>query len=143
MAPSAPVAQMDRAPASGAGSMGSSPVGGTNLRPKMSETNPNPPNPETDISEDDKLLAILAYVPGLCLLPFLRTDRSEFVSAHVRLGMTLFAVEVFAIILRYLRVVWDIVLFLCVIAALVGIYHVVRGRLYFLPYLSDLFSKKQ
>ncbi|RPH96273.1 hypothetical protein EHM69_01615 [candidate division KSB1 bacterium] len=105
---------------------------------------PTSPNtqPAAEVSEDDKLLALLAYVPGLCLIPYARTDRSEFVSAHVRLGMTLFVIEVFALILRYLRVVWDVIILLCVIAALAGIVHVVRGRSFSLPYLSDLFSKK-
>jgi uncharacterized membrane protein len=94
------------------------------------------------ITDDQKLLAILAYVPVLCLIPFVRTDRSEFVSAHVRLGMTLFVIEVFALILRYLRVVWDVIILLCVVGALAGIIHVVRGRPFSLPYLSDLFSRK-
>jgi uncharacterized membrane protein len=95
-----------------------------------------------DITDDEKLLAILAYVPVLCLIPFVRTDRSEFVSAHVRLGITLFVIEVFALILRYLRVVWDVIILLCVVGALAGIIHVVRGRPFSLPYLSDLFSRK-
>jgi uncharacterized membrane protein len=95
-----------------------------------------------DITEDEKMLAILAYVPLLCLIPFVRTDRSEFVTAHVRLGMTLFVIEVFALILRYLRVVWDVIILLCIVGALAGIIHVVRGRPFSLPYLSDLFSRK-
>jgi uncharacterized membrane protein len=105
-------------------------------------TFPTPQPPQTDVSEDEKLLAVLSYVPILCLIPYLRTDRSEFVSAHVRLGMTLFVIEIFALILRYLRVVWDVIILLCVIAALAGIVNGVRGRLFSLPYLSDLFSKK-
>jgi len=95
-----------------------------------------------DISEDDKLMAILAYVPVLCLIPFTRTDRTDFVTGHVRLGMTLFVVEIFALILRYLRVVWDLIIVLCIIGALAGIFHVVRGRRFVLPYVSDLLSRK-
>jgi uncharacterized membrane protein len=109
----------------------------------MSEpTFPPPQQSPTEVSEDEKLQAVLAYVPILCLIPYLRTDRSEFVTAHVRLGMTLFVIEIFALILRYLRVVWDVIILLCVIAALAGIVSGVRGRLFSLPYLSDLFSKK-
>jgi|OpeIllAssembly_1097287.scaffolds.fasta_scaffold3422214_1 uncharacterized membrane protein len=93
-------------------------------------------------SEEEKLLAILAYVPVLCLIPFTRTDRTEFVTGHVRLGMTLFVIEIFALILRYMRVVWDLVILLCIIGALAGIFHVVRGRRFTLPYLSDLLSRK-
>jgi hypothetical protein len=105
-------------------------------------TFPPPEQPPTEVSEDDKLLAVLSYVPILCLIPYLRTDRSPFVTAHVRLGMMLFVIEVFALILRYLRVVWDVIILLCVIAALAGIVNGVRGRLFSIPYLSDLFSKK-
>ena len=105
--------------------------------------NPNEPtiHPE-DTTEDEKLMAILAYVPVLCLIPFMRTERSDFVSGHVRLGVTLFVIEIFALILRYLRVVWDLVILLCIIGALAGIFHVVRGRRFDLPYLSNLLSRK-
>jgi hypothetical protein len=99
-------------------------------------------SPEIEVSEDEKLLAILAYVPVLCLIPFVRTDRTDFVTGHVRLGMSLFVIEIFALILRYLRVVWDLVIVLCIIGAIAGIFHVVRGRRFFLPYLSDLLSRK-
>jgi hypothetical protein len=110
----------------------------------MSEPTTIPPQapPPPDIPEDDKLMAVLAYVPVLCLIPFVKTDRSEFVSAHVRLGMTLFVIEVFALILRYLRVIWDVIILLCVIAALAGIINGVRGRASTLPYLSELFTRR-
>ena len=108
----------------------------------MAENLNEPTIQPEDTTEDEKLMAILAYVPVLCLIPFLRTDRSEFVSGHVRLGMTLFVIEIFALILRYLRVVWDLVIFLCIIGALAGIFHVVRGRRFELPYLSNLLSRK-
>jgi hypothetical protein len=108
----------------------------------MNEINETAPPPEEEISEDDKLLALLAYVPVLCLLPFVRTERSEWVSKHVRLGMTFFVVEVFALIFRYLRVIWDVVLLLCIVGAIIGIVHVVKGRILVVPYLSELFTRK-
>lgn len=108
----------------------------------MIETKDIPDQPAEEINEDDKLLALLAYVPVLCLLPFLRTDRSEWVSKHVRLGMTFFVIEVFALIFRYLRVIWDVVLLLCIVGAIIGIVHVVKGRILIVPYLSDLFTRK-
>ena len=68
-------------------------------------------------------------------------DRSEFVSGHVRLGMTLFLIEIVAVILRF-QFIWDLILLCCVIAALVGIYHVIVGRGFYIPFISDLFSRK-
>jgi len=90
-----------------------------------------------EIGEEDRLLAVLAYVPFLCLIPFLRADRSAFVTGHVQIGLILFVAEIFAVILRFLPVVWDVVIFVCVILALVGIFHVVRGRKFSLPMISD------
>lgn len=108
----------------------------------MTEPDNTTATPEDDVTEDDKLLALLAYVPVLCLLPFVRTERSEWVSKHVRLGMTFFVIEVFALIFRYLRVIWDVVLLLCIVGAIIGILHVVKGRILVVPYLSELFSRK-
>jgi uncharacterized membrane protein len=109
----------------------------------MSDPITPPPAPEPEISEDEKLQAILAYVPILCLIPYTRTDRSAFVTRHVHLGMLLFVIEVFALIMRYLRVIWDVIIFLCIVAALAGIFHVVRGRTFQLPYLSDWFNRSK
>ncbi|MBU0508504.1 hypothetical protein KKH27_06695 [bacterium] len=101
------------------------------------------PQPQTEIPEEDKLLAVLAYVPVLCLIPFVRTDRSPFVTGHIRLGILLFVAEVFALILRYLPAVWDVVIFICVIIALVGIVHVVRGQTFSLPFVSEWFGRER
>lgn len=103
--------------------------------------NSSPKNEEPILSDDEKIMAVLAYVPILCLLPYTRKDRSEFVSQHVRLGMTLFIIEVIAVILR-MRFIWDMILLLCVIAALTGIYHVIAGKGFYIPFISDLFSRK-
>ncbi len=109
----------------------------------MTESEPHDHIPaESEISEEDKLMAILAYVPVLCLLPYSRRDRTEFVSRHVRLGMTLFVIEVIALLLRYLRVVWDLVILLCVVGAVIGIVHVVKGKPLELPYLTDILSRR-
>jgi len=108
----------------------------------MSDQQPNTTPPTPDIPEDDKLLAVLSYVPVLCLIPYLRADRSDFVTAHVRLGMALFVIEIFALIMRYLRAIWDVIIFLCMVAAVAGIVHVVKGRSFTVPYLSSLFDRR-
>ena len=107
--------------------------------------NPDPektsPPEENFLSDEEKLLALLSYVPFLCLVPYLNRDRSAFVTGHVHLGMTLFLIEIGALILRF-RFIWDLILLFCVIAAVVGIFHVVQGRGLYIPFLSDLFSRK-
>ena len=101
----------------------------------------NTPQDEPVLQDDEKIMAVIAYVPVLCLLPYTRKDRSEFVSTHVKLGMTLFVIEIIAVILRF-RFIWDLILLGCVIVALVGIFHVIQGKGFYVPFLSDLFSRK-
>ena len=107
---------------------------------------PDPAQPidpkDQEIGEEDKLLAVLAYVPFLCLIPFVRPDRGAFVTGHVQIGLILFVAEIFAVILRYLPVVWDVVIFVCVILALVGIFRVARGRAFSLPVISEWLQRK-
>jgi hypothetical protein len=107
----------------------------------ITEETPNIPTEEPDISEDEKLLAVLAYVPFVCFVPFFKREESPFVAGHVRLGMALFFIEVVAMLLRF-RFIWDLVLFFCIVLAGLGIMNVFRGRGFFVPFLSDLFSRK-
>ncbi|MBK6766972.1 MAG: hypothetical protein IPG71_11905 [bacterium] len=106
-----------------------------------SEETPHIPTEEQEISEDEKLLAVLAYVPFVCFVAFFKRDESAFVAGHVRLGMALFFIEVLAMLLRF-RFIWDLVLFFCIVLAGLGIMNVFRGRGFFVPFLSDLFSRK-
>ncbi|MFH1010197.1 MAG: hypothetical protein V1784_03050 [bacterium] len=99
------------------------------------------PSPEQGISEDEKILSVMAYIPVVCLIPLMQRERSPFVASHARLGFVLFLVELMAVLLR-LRIIWDAVIFLCVCLALIGIYRVLKGRDYHLPFLSDLFHKR-
>lgn len=94
-----------------------------------------------EASEDEKLLAVLAYIPFVCFVPFFKRDESAFVQGHVRLGMALFFVEVAALLLRF-RFIWDLVLFFCIVLAALGIMNVFKGRGFFVPFLSDMFSRK-
>ncbi|MCB9357222.1 MAG: hypothetical protein H6506_01280 [Calditrichaeota bacterium] len=94
-----------------------------------------------ELSEDEKLLAVLAYIPFVCFVPFFKRGESAFVHGHVRLGMALFFIEVLALLLRF-RFIWDLVLFCCIIVAGLGIYNVFKGRGFFVPFLSDMFTRK-
>lgn len=121
--------------------MGSSPVGGASLSPMPEEVHTPPPAEPFAVSEDEKLLAVLAYIPVICFVPFFKREESTFVAGHVRLGMALFFVEILALLLRF-RFIWDFVLFFCVVLAILGILNVFKGRGFFVPFLSDLFSRK-
>ena len=105
------------------------------------ESQTPPPSEQYDISEDEKLLAVLAYVPVVCFVPFFKREESSFVHGHVRLGMALFFIEVVALLLR-LRFIWDLVLFFCIVLAGLGIMNVFKGSGFFGPCLYDLFRRK-
>ncbi len=105
------------------------------------EETPHTPSDLTEVSEDEKLLAVLAYVPFICLVPFFKRHESAFVQGHVRLGMSLFFVELLALLLRF-RFIWDLVLFFCIVIAGLGILNVFKGKGFFVPFLSDLFSRR-
>jgi uncharacterized membrane protein len=146
----APVAQVDRALASGARCVGSSPAGGTfhSLQVLilggsiMVETgDKSSSKPESEIGEDEKILAVMAYIPAICLIPLMQRERSAFVASHARLGFALFLVEIIAVLLRF-RLIWDAIIFLCVFFAFLGIYQALRGKEYNLPFLSDLFHRR-
>ncbi len=101
----------------------------------------SPVQPDEKIGEDEKILAVLAYIPIICLIPLLQKQHSDFVARHARLGFALFLVEILALLLRF-RIIWDIVLFLCICFALFGIYKVLRGKTHDIPFLSDFFEKR-
>ncbi len=107
----------------------------------MTEETQSPLKESINVSEDEKLLAVLAYIPLVCFVPFFKRHESAFVHGHVRLGMALFFVEVLALLLRF-KFIWDLVLFFCIVLAALGIMNVFKGRGFFVPYLSDLFSRK-
>ncbi|MBU1707535.1 hypothetical protein KKG05_09505 [bacterium] len=127
--------------------MGSNPAGGTISLYSFGVAMAVPNNidssvqPDEKIGEDEKILAVLAYIPIICLIPLLQKQRSDFVARHARLGFALFLVEILALLLRF-RIIWDIVLFLCVCFALYGIYKVLQGKTHDIPFLSDLFEKR-
>ena len=97
--------------------------------------------PDEEVGEDEKILSVMAYIPILCLIPLMQRQRSSLVAGHSRMGFALFLVEILAVLLR-LRIIWDAVIFLCFCLALIGIYMVLRGKTYNLPFLSDLFEKR-
>ena len=60
----------------------------------------DPPHAESDIPErdvvDGRLLAAVAYLPGLCFIGLLGTPENHYVGFHARQGFLLFALEIVA-----------------------------------------------
>ncbi len=98
---------------------------------------------EEDISSDDveegKGLAILAYVPFLCLIPYLQgREENHFAYQHARQGMILFIIEIIAVISALF---WKVALFLVAIAAIAGVVNVLRGKTWKIPLVGNIPEK--
>jgi len=98
---------------------------------------------EEDISSDDveegKGLAILAYVPFLCLIPYLQgKEENRFAYQHARQGVILFLIEIIAVISALF---WKVALFLVAIAAIAGVVNVLRGKTWKIPLIGNIPEK--
>ena len=92
-----------------------------------------------DEIEEGKGLAILAYIPVLCFIPFLQGKKgNRFAYEHGKQGVILFLFEVVALLGALF---WKAALFLASVAALVGIIYVLQGRTWKVPVLGDFADK--
>jgi|GEM_PF-1050149 uncharacterized membrane protein len=89
---------------------------------------------ETDIREG-RGLAILAYIPFLCFIPFLSKEKNQFAYEHAKQGVMLFIVELFILISVLF---WKAALFIASLVALVGVIYALQGKIWRIPYISEL-----
>jgi len=89
--------------------------------------------------EEGRALAVLAYVPFLCFIPFIQgKDNNRFAYEHGKQGVLLFLFEI-AILLGALF--WKAALFIASVVAIVGIIYVIQGRFWKIPWLGGLAEK--
>ena len=92
-----------------------------------------------DEIEEGKGLAILAYIPVLCFIPFLQGKKgNRFAYEHGKQGVLLFLFEVVALLGALF---WKAALFLASVAALVGIIYVLQGKMWKVPVIGDFADK--
>jgi len=90
---------------------------------------------ESEVNEG-KSLAILAYIPILCFIPFLQgRSVNKYAYEHGKQGVLLFLFEVVALLGALF---WKAALFLAAIASLVGIIYVLQGRIWKIPFIGGL-----
>ena len=93
---------------------------------------------ESEVDEG-KSLAVLAYIPVLCFIPFIQgKGANRYAYEHGKQGVLLFLFEVVALIGALF---WKAALFLAAIASLVGIIYVLQGRTWRIPFIGDLADK--
>jgi len=86
--------------------------------------------------EEGKSLAVLAYIPVLCFIPFIQGKAANrYAYEHGKQGILLFLFEVVALIGALF---WKAALFLAAVASLVGIVYVLQGRTWKVPFIGDL-----
>ena len=102
-----------------------------------SQDEPEATESEARGAEGVKWQAALAYLPLVCLIPLFLNRDNPFIQRHAKQGFLLFIVVLLALILR-IDAVWNLIIIICLAAAVVGAVGIlIRGEIK-IPFLSDL-----
>lgn len=111
------------------------------------ETNPildaerESPNGEI---EEGRAAALLAYVPFMCFVPLLKMRHNSFALRHGKQGLILFLVELLALVF-YIPFVskhfWAFVFILALLGSIYGMFQVLQGREWKVPFLGEAAEK--
>lgn len=86
--------------------------------------------------------AIIAYIPFLCFIALFGKDSDDTMRAHGRQGLILFCLEVLAVLmLVFGDFFWKIILVACLLASLGGIFAVISGKPFTLPFIGGWADK--
>lgn len=106
------------------------------------------PTPTEDPSmvEEERIAAILSYIPFLCFIPLVNIHWKENKEArfHARQGIMLFLIELIAVLMLVddlARFVFRAILVGAAALAVAGVYFALQGKKYRLPFVSDLADK--
>ncbi|MBC8277640.1 MAG: hypothetical protein H8E46_05365 [FCB group bacterium] len=84
-----------------------------------------------------KWLAALAYLPLICLIPLFMSRDDEFIQKHAKQGFILFLIEIIAMLMK-IDAIWNLIIIICLAAAVVGVLGIlIRGEVR-IPVLADL-----
>lgn len=114
-----------------------------------SESTPQPEEPTsagTESADRQNVLAILAYVPILCLLPLMQEEREPDLQRHAAQGLVLFLLELILVILLIpgvSRFLLGLALVICGLFALIAAWNAWQGRYWRIPFISDLAERKR
>ncbi|MCK5833394.1 hypothetical protein KAH81_06965 [bacterium] len=94
---------------------------------------------EMDEIDEGRGLALLAYIPFLCFIPYIKgKNTNRFAYEHGKQGIILFLFEIVAILGALF---WKVALFLAAIVALAGVIYVIQGKLWKIPWIGPLGEK--
>jgi fumarate reductase subunit D len=99
---------------------------------------------EKEMIEEGKAAAILGYVPFMCFVPLIKMKDNPFAVKHGKQGLILFIIEIIAVIFLLPKIsdlFWGMVVVLCLVSAVAGIYFVIQGKDWKIPFIGDLANK--
>ena len=103
---------------------------------------PKKDNDKSQVNEG-KVLAILAYLPFLCIIPLLLKHDNPFVLTHGKQGLVIFVGEIGIFIVHIILGPWILKLgmFILLVLSFIGIIAVLKGRYIELPVVSQIAQK--
>jgi uncharacterized membrane protein len=87
------------------------------------------------------VMAVLAYIGPLVIVPFLMEKKDEFVKFHTKQGLVLFGLEIVIMILGRMMFLWmlgGLLNLAAIILSIIGIINVVQGQKKELPVVGSL-----
>jgi uncharacterized membrane protein len=94
--------------------------------------------------EEGKAAAILGYIPFMCFVPLVKMKDNPFAVKHGKQGLILFIIEIISAIFllpKISDILWGMTLILCLVFAGAGIYFVLQGQEWKIPFVGDLADK--
>jgi len=96
---------------------------------------------QTDDIESNKVVAALAYVWILCLVPlFLKRD-SKYCQFHAKQGLILFIIEIVGWLVFWIPFIGWLLFIIVLILAVLGLVNALQGNYWKLPIIGDLAEK--
>ena len=101
---------------------------------------------KTKITQDERVMALLAYLWILVMIPLLLKKDSDFCSFHVKQGLVLFLASLAVMILGMVPILgWLIILpfgwLAITILSILGIINVLQGKKWKMPYIGQYAEK--
>jgi uncharacterized membrane protein len=112
----------------------------------QSQPNPAPAAPQGQTGpQKNTLMAVLAYLGILVVIPYIVAKNDPFVKFHIKQGVILFVIEVaswlFISLLPFLAPLLFIVNIFILVFIIIGIVNAVNGREKMLPWVGHLADK--
>lgn len=118
----------------------------TNDIPELDAPLESRDNFEEELSEENRMAAIMSYIPLLCFIPLLNMPENKTARFHARQGVLLFVAELAALIMLVDGIshfIFKTILIVALGLSVVGLYFALKGKNYKLPFVGDIADKSK